>query len=208
MKFLNGQDNFFNYSEAGNNYQHICSTLVLDPSTALGDFNMDSVKAMFMARLHHLPSFKQRLLKVPYNLGPAAFVDDPNFNIDNHFEQIDLPAGSHLDDLAKLTGFVISKPLDPDMPLWKVVFVSGLEQGRCAMIFQLHHCMIDGHSGNELAQNFYDLEPLDPAVIALELELINEQAVTARALPTQTELALGSTLAYFQNKPKLHQVTK
>lgn len=203
MKFLNGQDSFFNYSEAGNNYQHICSTLLLDPSTAIGDFSINTVKAMFLARLHHLPSFKQRLLKVAYNMGPPAFADDPNFNIDNHFEQMDLPAGSTIDDLAKLTGFIVSKPLNPDMPLWKVVFVAGLENGRCAMIFQLHHCMIDGHSGNELAQNFYDLEPIDPAVIALELELLEKNTPQVYALPTSAELALGSALSYYQNKPKL-----
>ncbi|NRB39342.1 MAG: wax ester/triacylglycerol synthase family O-acyltransferase [Pseudomonadales bacterium] len=206
MKFLNGQDSFFNYSEAGNNYQHICSTLLLDPSTAIGEFSMETVKALFQARLHHLPSFRQRLLKVPYNMGPPAFVDDPDFNIDNHFEQMDLPAGSTLQDLAKLTSFVVSKPLDTEMPLWKVVFVAGLENGRCALIFQLHHCMIDGHGGNELAQNFYDLEPIDPAVIKLELEMLEKTKVDVAALPTQSELTLGSALSYYQNRPKFLDV--
>ncbi|NRB42554.1 MAG: wax ester/triacylglycerol synthase family O-acyltransferase [Pseudomonadales bacterium] len=203
MKFLNGQDNFFYYSEAGNHYQHICSTLLLDPSTAIGDFSIHTVKALFQARLHHLPSFKQRLLKVPFDMGPPAFVDDPNFNIDNHFEQMDLPKGASLEDLAKLTSFIVSKPLNTDMPLWKVVYVEGLENERCALIFQLHHCMIDGHGGSELAKSFYDMEPIDPAVIALELEILEKNKPQIAELPTQGELAMGSALSYYQNRPKI-----
>jgi len=117
MKFLTGFDSFFLLTDTDTHYQHMVSTVLLDPSTAPEKFTVHTVKHLFANRLHLLPSFRQRIMEVPYHLGPPAFIDDPDFAIDNHFCELSLPEGSTLDMLAKKIENFISTPLDRSKPL-------------------------------------------------------------------------------------------
>lgn len=50
---------------------------------------------------------------------------------------------------------MISTRLDPERPLWEVVFVEGLEGDRFAMISKLHHCMVDGVAATQVFSTFF-----------------------------------------------------
>jgi diacylglycerol O-acyltransferase len=52
----------------------------------------------------------------------------------------------------------MSQPLDRDRPLWEAWLVEGLEGGRWALVFKVHHCMVDGIAGVELLTVMLDLE--------------------------------------------------
>ena len=47
---------------------------------------------------------------------------------------------------------------DRARPLWEVVVVEGLEDGRAALILKLHHSITDGVGGVKIAMNLFDLE--------------------------------------------------
>ena len=52
--------------------------------------------------------------------------------------------------LCRLMGRVMSQPLDRERPLWETWLVEGLEEGRWALLFKVHHCMVDGISAVEI----------------------------------------------------------
>ena len=53
----------------------------------------------------------------------------------------------------------MSRPLDPDRPLWEMFVVEGLDGGRTALIAKVHHAILDGVSGASILAAFLDLSP-------------------------------------------------
>ena len=80
-------------------------------------------------------------------------MDDPHFSLDYHIRHTALPKPGDESQLKKLSSRVMAQQLDRKRPLWETWVVEGLEGGdRFAMITKIHHCMIDGASGVDLAQ--------------------------------------------------------
>ena len=59
-------------------------------------------------------------------------------------------------------GRIMSQPLDRQRPLWETWLVEGLEGGQWALIFKVHHCMVDGVAGVGLLTVLLDLEADTP----------------------------------------------
>jgi WS/DGAT/MGAT family acyltransferase len=115
--------------------------------------------AAIEGRLPLLPRYRQKLRTVPFDLGPPAWVDDPDFDPRWHIRSTALPAPGGPDELAHLMGRVMSRRMDRQRPLWEYWFVEGLADGRWAFISKLHHSMADGVSGNDVYRLFLDLTP-------------------------------------------------
>ncbi len=208
MKYLTGQDAFLANIESGNVYQHVCSAVILDPSTALEEFTVDTLRQFTSSKLHLIPSFRQRLIEVPYRLGPPAFVTYAEFDINEHILEINLPENSPLSRLEEITSNLLSQPLDRDKPLWQMLLVDGLQDGLKAIICKMHHCMIDGHSGGELLQHFFALEPVD--VTEKEVPANDEDQTDDCDTSSFSwfKMAVGSTRTYMDNRPKVSDVLR
>jgi len=110
-------------------------------------------------RLHLVGPLRQRALRVPLGLHHPVWVDDPDFELDDHLSRASLPSPG---GRAELDGFVaaaMSRPLDPDRPLWEMFVVEGLEGDRTALIAKVHHAILDGVSGASILAAFLDLSP-------------------------------------------------
>jgi len=49
--------------------------------------------------------------------------------------------------------------MDRDKPLWQLVVIEGLAEGRVALYSRLHHALLDGQGGVALARALLDVEP-------------------------------------------------
>jgi WS/DGAT/MGAT family acyltransferase len=58
---------------------------------------------------------------------------------------------------------ILSRPLDRTRPLWELYVIEGLDEGHVATLMKVHHAMIDGIAGMQLASTLYDLDPGVPA---------------------------------------------
>jgi diacylglycerol O-acyltransferase len=135
-------------------HMHIAGACVFDdPPPRLGD-----VRTVVASKLHLIPRYRQRVRGVPLELGRPLWADDPHFDLDYHLRHTALPAPGDDAAFCHLMGRIMSQPLDRDRPLWEAWLVEGLEGGRWALVFKVHHCMVDGIAGVELLTVMLDLE--------------------------------------------------
>jgi len=152
------QDATFIYAENPNNPLHIGSILMFE-----GKIDFDDFTQHVASRLHLVPRYRQRMMRVPFNLGHAVLEDDPNFRIENHVIRHLLRPGMNqaeaIDEM--LRHYEI--PLDYKRPLWEMHSFENLEGARTAIVSKVHHALVDGVSGVELLKVMFDLKPVpDP----------------------------------------------
>ncbi len=100
-------------------------------------------------RLHEIPRYRERIIQAPLNLGQPTWVPDPDFFIGNHVKRTRVePPGNEV-QLRKLTGELLSQTLDRSKPLWEIHVIEGLPD-QTAVVFKVHHCMVDGLAAVEL----------------------------------------------------------
>ncbi len=180
---LSAQDNNFLLWERGNVCMHVASLLVCDAGPLRqqdGGIDIDTVKRATEAYLHLVPRYRQRVLEIPF-FDHFVWVDDPHFDLDYHIRHTALPRPGNAQQLKNLSARVMAQPLDRKRPLWETWIVEGLEGDRFAIIAKIHHCMIDGASGVDLA--YIQMSPT-PDV----LELADPPDYYPRPAPSRVEL--------------------
>jgi diacylglycerol O-acyltransferase len=154
---LHALDAEFLHVEDGVAHMHIAGACVFaDPPPTYAD-----VRGLIASKLHRIPRYRQRVRTVPFELGRPVWADDPHFDLEYHLRHTALPAPGDDAAFCRLMGRLMSTPLDRDRPLWETWLVEGLEGGRWALIFKVHHCLVDGIAGVDLLGVLLDLEP-DP----------------------------------------------
>ena len=123
-------------------------------------------------RLGLVPRFRQRLSEPPVALTRPWWVDDPEFNLDYHLRRTALPWPGGDDQLKALVARIFSQRLDRGKPLWEMYLVEGLQDERFALITKVHHALVDGISGVDLASVIMDTKrepaPLGGAAVPFE----------------------------------------
>ncbi|MBF6557875.1 MAG: wax ester/triacylglycerol synthase family O-acyltransferase [Acidimicrobiales bacterium] len=196
MERLSALDAEFLHLEDGAVHMHIAGACVFgDAPPTIG-----AIEALVSSKLHLLPRYRQRVRAVPFELGRPVWVDDPHFDIGYHLRHTALPAPGDDSAFCRLMGRIMSQPLDRERPLWEVWLVEGLEDGKWALIFKVHHCMVDGIAGVGLLSALLDFDacaaPGEPRPWAPRPEppgalkvldawggLVSELLATARDIP-------------------------
>jgi WS/DGAT/MGAT family acyltransferase len=129
-----------------------------------GRLRLDDIRERTAARLDALPRLRRRLAVVPYDLGRPAWIDDPDFDIANHVRELRLPPPGDEAALRRVAEDLHRELLPRDRPLWDLVLVTGLDGDRVGLVERIHHALVDGVGGVDLATILLDLEPDAPAV--------------------------------------------
>lgn len=162
---LAGKDAVFLWAETPTTHMQVAFVGIFDPSTMPegGDLTPAEVYERFVGlladRLHLVPKFRQRVVRVPLDLDNPYLVDDPHFDLAYHVRRIALPSPGGRAELEEFVGRFLGRPLDPHRPLWELYVVEGLEDGRWAYVAKVHHALVDGVGGNDMLINLLDLEP-------------------------------------------------
>jgi len=167
LERMTALDAGFLYAETDRTPMHIGSVSVFEGAPFFdesGSFRLEEVQARVAERLHLFPRFRKRVASVPVELGRPFWVDDEHFDISEHVKLLVLPPPGSADELEALAARVHMRLLDRRRPLWELLFVGGLEHGRVGLVEKLHHAMVDGISGVDVAAALLDLEP-DPAPV-------------------------------------------
>ncbi|WP_221640753.1 WS/DGAT/MGAT family O-acyltransferase [Actinoallomurus bryophytorum] len=156
------------------------------PAPTYGEF----IRAV-VARLVRLPRFRQRVRRVPLDLGRPVWIDDPHFQLLYHVRHTAVPAPGGAEELRNLAGRVLAHRLDLSRPLWETWLVEGLMADQWAIISKVHHCMVDGVGGSDLMTSLFDLGPEVPAAQARHAEIPLPEV---EHQPSRPALALGGLI--------------
>jgi WS/DGAT/MGAT family acyltransferase len=95
----------------------------------------------------------------PLGLAHPTWEDDPDFDLRNHVEELTLPAPGDDRVLSEVGGRVYAPTLDRRRPLWKLVLFHGRPDGNTAILWKIHHALVDGVSSVDLTMTLHDLTP-------------------------------------------------
>ena len=198
MHQLSPLDTAFLTMETPRQFGHVCSLVILDPSSsASGDVHADLVRA-FEARRHQLGVYRRKLATVPFDLDRPYWVEDPDLDLDFHIRALALPAPGDDEQLGEQVARIIARPLDRSRPLWEWYVISGLAGGRVGVLTKLHHATIDGASGVELIQLLLETEP-----DAAPPEPAPSDAAAVESLPSAANLLARTAVGYATRPQKM-----
>jgi diacylglycerol O-acyltransferase / wax synthase len=210
MKQLSGADSMFLQLEHGNNFMHVASLAIYDPSTAPGGgVRFKDVLRHFTSRLEQFPQFRRRLVTVPLSLDRPYWIEDPGFDVEFHVRHIALPHPGDWRQLCIQVARIHSRPLDRSKPLWEAYVIEGLHnipgvpKGSFALYSKMHHAIIDGESGTELLKAMHSITP-DSSGLDDEPE---QQRFHADREPTTIELYSRALVHNVERVPALAKFT-
>jgi len=105
-----------------------------------------------------IPRMRQRVVGNPYSIAPPRWEVDPNFELRYHLRFIHAGGAGTLRDVLDLAEPMGMQGFDRARPLWELVVVEGLEEGRAAMVYKVHHAITDGVGGMQMVMAILDLE--------------------------------------------------
>jgi len=186
---LSTQDASFLYNETPNGPLHIGMLQTFE-----GEIDFDRLTEHFARRIHLLPRFRQRVVFAPFNLAHATLEDDPEFALSDHLKHHRLPRGSSDAEMAAAAMRANEPALDRSQPLWELHLFQGLEGGRSALLWKIHHCIVDGVSALQLIATAMDLKP-DASPPPPE-----ERPWAPAKLPDRSKSLLDAALALVQSR--------
>jgi diacylglycerol O-acyltransferase / wax synthase len=149
---MSSQDASFIYGESNSGPLHIGTLNIFD-----GPIDYDEVVEHMAQRMHLLQRYRQKLTFVPFNLAHATLEDDPEFDLHNHVKRHSLPEGTDDKAFVRAAMEIFEPVLDRNKPLWEMHLFQGLTGNRSAIMWKIHHCLVDGVSGMELLTVALDL---------------------------------------------------
>ncbi len=211
MQQLSAQDASFVYLETPHTPMHIGSVGIYDPSTAPGGFvRFKDILDFIGQRLQGARSFRQRLVRVPFDLDHPYWIEDPEFDIEFHVRHIALPKPGDWRQLCIQVARLHARPMDLSKPLWEFTVVEGLDNieglplGCFALVSKVHHAAIDGMSGVEMSAAVHDLDanmtPPDrpdgwrPEHMPRVAELLSRSYVNSLIQPMRVMETIGRSL--------------
>jgi diacylglycerol O-acyltransferase len=135
---------------------HLGAVLLFRPDAYDPDL-AQRLAAVLQARAATVPRLRRRLARPRFGTG-AAWVDDPDFDPEQHVRCTALPGPGGRDELATRTVELLAAPLDRDRPLWELHVLAGSTDGSVAVLAKIHYALVDGLLGLAL----FD-DPWNPA---------------------------------------------
>ena len=159
MEQLSGLDGGFLAMETRSVFGHVGSVCIVDAEGARSPLTLEHFTRAIEARLPLVPLFRRRLVTVPLGLDHPYWIEDPDFDIEYHVQELALPTPGNDEQLSEQVARLHARPLDRSRPLWEIYLISGLRGGRAAIYSKIHHAAIDGVSGGDILTAVLDMSP-------------------------------------------------
>ena len=141
-------------------HMHIGGVMVFDPLPSGGVPALEEVRKHLYARIDLLPRYRQRLSEPRTGgLSWPTWKNDPEFDLAAHVRHATVPAPGGDAEVLEWAADYYSHRLDRAHPLWEVVLLDGLADGRWALVSKTHHCLVDGVGSVDASYLLLDSEP-------------------------------------------------
>jgi diacylglycerol O-acyltransferase / wax synthase len=195
MERLSGLDASFLYTETRTQPLNVCSIVELDTSTMSGGYTFDRLRDGLELRIKELPELRARLADSRLNVDHPVWLEDVNFDIEQHLKLLRLPVPGRQSELAEICGKVASRPLDRSRPLWEMWVIergaaTAHHDAQVAVLTKAHHAAVDGI----LAANLF------ARLCSSELDAPPPEAVDGPGQANQLQIAANG-LVNFATRP-------
>jgi WS/DGAT/MGAT family acyltransferase len=158
-KGLNAIDRSFLATESRDVMMHVGNLMPFTPPGDASDFHRElreelkravTVRSPWNLKLRHPDVIAHPL---------QGWVEDEDIDLEYHVRRSALPRPGDERELGILVSRLHGTPLDFHRPPWEVHFIEGLEGGRVAIYFKVHHALIDGYTGSKLLTKTLSADP-------------------------------------------------
>jgi diacylglycerol O-acyltransferase len=158
-KFLDPLDSAFILLENPGTSMNIGAVVELEALSEDPAERFEDVKSVIASRIHEIPVLTQRVVRAPFDMTWPILVEDDRFDLDRHVVRVALPSPGTDEQLDAFVSDFLSRSLSPQRPLWQLLIIEGLEDGRAVLVVKMHHALADGVSFAETIANFFDISP-------------------------------------------------
>lgn len=133
----------------------------------------------------NVPALRKRVSPATTRLTTPRWETDPEFDFDYHVRTMALPASAcDFEDLLELASWLYQQPFDRTRPLWQMVAVEGLSDGRAALISNTHHIIGDASTMMAMAEHYLQLSRTDTMPSQVDLAAIFDAETKGRQIPS------------------------
>jgi WS/DGAT/MGAT family acyltransferase len=159
-QFLDPLDSAFVLLEVAGSAMNIGAVIELDSGVVEEpERRFELIRDNIATRIHEIPIFTQRIVRAPFDMTWPILVPEEKFDLDRHVVRVALPSPGTSAQFDALVSDFFSRTLIPNRPLWQLLVIEGLEDGRAALALKVHHALADGVSGAEAFANLFDISP-------------------------------------------------
>lgn len=159
-QFLNPLDSAFLLLETPGTAMNIGAVIELDVAPGSDPAErFDRIYATIDQRVHEIPVLTQRVVRAPFDMTWPILVPDERFDLRRHVTRVALPSPGSSAQFDELVSEFFSRTLSPQRPLWQLLVIEGLADGRAAVALKVHHALADGVSGAETFASLFDISP-------------------------------------------------
>ncbi len=146
MQRLRGSDAYAIYSDTPTSPFITLKAAIYRPTDEKDHPDREAIKGFITRAIAKVGPARAGLgiIRVPLDLHHPVWVQLPDFRADDHIHEAVLPSPGGKAQLCDFLSDLVAKPLDMSRPLWEIWVVDGLEGGRTAIVFKVHHALVDG----------------------------------------------------------------
>lgn len=137
-------DSAFLLTESREHPMHVGSLQLFQPPEGADAIDVRSMFDAAIAADEVAPLFQKRARRSITSLGQWGWETDVEFDLEHHVRRNALPKPGRVLELLALCSRLHSTLLDRNRPLWEIHLIEGLDDGRYALYFKVHHALVDG----------------------------------------------------------------
>lgn len=160
---LSGLDVAFLCLEGEKTPMHMGSVVIFSPPAEVAP---ERIATLLAERAARIPRLRQRISPTLLPPGGARWTEDRAFDADRHVQVRELSGHCPEEALVSHAGRWIEEPLDLSRPPWQVQVVTGLADGKFALLLKLHHAFTDGAGAFAVAAGLLDELPVTKTILA------------------------------------------
>jgi WS/DGAT/MGAT family acyltransferase len=163
MRQLTGQDTIYLNLEGNETTTHVSALMIMNQQTAPGGHvTFKQILKHVKNCLPDLPVLAQKVVRVPMQLDYPFLGYDEDFDLEFHIRHIALPEPGDWRQLCIQTARIHARGLDLSKPLWEMYVIEGVNHakgyspGSFAVLFKIHHALVDGAAFNVMLSRLLD----------------------------------------------------
>lgn len=169
MQLMSPTDSVFLLGESREHPMHVGGLQLFTPPEGAGEDFLRDLYAEMMTHLDVQPTFRKHPATLLGGIANVGWSFDKDIDLEYHLRRSALPKPGRVRELLELASRLHGSLLDRHRPLWEAHLIEGLNDGRFAVYFKIHHSLIDGVSAQKLVQRALSEDPDDELRVPWDL---------------------------------------